>query len=245
LALGPHRLEVRALDVLGNPDPSPAVAEFTVADPQPGAPGPKPDVDAGVRTLAQELVLNLDRATRPLTTRETRAILRQGGVTVRGVSALVPGTLTMRASAPSRGSTKTVLVGSRKFDAKGTGALVLKATRAGRAMMRRYRSVPVLVNARFVTADGVSLSANREAALVRDYLTPAEARHAVAKRLARMEGARVQKLSVQPLRRCGSGCLDVRANWLARSRRWTASGRARQVDGHLRARLGTVVSAGR
>jgi hypothetical protein len=246
LALGPHRLEVRALDALGNPDPTPALTEFTVADPPPPPPPPpppKPDVDAGVRALAEGLVANLDGTERPLATTEMRTILRRGGVTVTRMSALVPGTLTIRASAPARGSTKTVLAGSRSFATQGAAAIVLKPTRAGRAMMSRYATVPLLVGARFTTADGLALTANREATLVRDYLTPAEARRAVAKKLALMEGGRVKQLSVETRRRCGSGCLQVRVRWLAKQRHWSASGRARQLKGRLSARLGAAVSA--
>ncbi len=245
LALGPHRMEVRALDSLGNPDATPALAEFTVADTPPPPPPPKPDVDAGVRTLAQSLVSNLDRAAGPLATTEMGAILRRGGLTVTGMSALVPGTLTIAASAPARGSTKTVLSGSTDFGAVGTAPIVLKPTSAGRAMMRRYATVPLLLRVRFLTAQGLALTANREATLVRDFLTPAEAKSAVARRLARMEGERVRKLAVQVLARCGSNCLKIQVNWLAKRRHWSASGRARQVKGDLSARLGTVVSARR
>jgi hypothetical protein len=248
LALGPHRVEVRALDALGNPDSSPALAEFTVAapPPPPSPPPPPPavlNVDAGVKELAGSLVADLDRAARTLATTEMRTILRRGGVTVRRMSALVPGTLTIRASAPARGSTKTVLTGRHSFATAATAPLVLKPTRAGRAMMTRFATIPLLVRARFITADGLSLSANREAQLVRDYLTAAEAKRAVARRLAGLEGARVKSLAVEVMRRCASNCLRVQASWIAKQRRWTAAGRARQVEGRLLARLGAIVSA--
>jgi hypothetical protein len=172
-----------------------------------------------------------------------RTILRRGGVTVPGMGALVPGTLTIRASAPARGSTKTVLAGGHTFATPGTAPLVLKPTPAGRTMMTRYATIPLLLRARFITADGLSLSASREGQLVRDYLTAAEAKRAVARRLAGLEGARVKSLAVQVMRRCASNCLRVQASWVAKQRRWTAAGRARQVDGRLRARLGAIVSA--
>jgi hypothetical protein len=200
-------------------------------------------VDAGVKLLAANLVANLDRTARPLATTEMRAILRRGGVTVRGMRAVVSGTLTIRASAPARGSTKTVLRGSHGFAAAGTAPMVLKPTRAGRLMMTRYATIPLLVNARFTTADGLGLTATREATLVRDYLTRAEARRAVARKLALMEGGAVTKLVVETVRRCGSNCLRVHASWLAEHRHWTASGRARQLKGRLSARLGAIVSA--
>jgi hypothetical protein len=202
-------------------------------------------VDAGVKKLAGSLVLDLDRAARPLGTTEMRTILRRGGVTVRGMNALVPGTLAITASAPARGSTKTVLTGSHAFADAGTAPLVLKPTRAGRTMMTRYAAIPLLVRARFTTADGLALSASREAQLVRDYLTAAEAKRAVARRLAGLDGARVKTLTVQVMRRCASNCLRVRANWVAKERRWTATGRASQVDGRLLARLEEIVSARR
>jgi hypothetical protein len=246
LALGPHRVEVRALDALGNPDSSPALAEFTVAALPPPPPPPPPavlNVDAGVKELAGSLVADLDRTARPLARTEMRTILRRGSVTVRGMSALVPGTLTIRASAPARGSTKTVLTGGHTFATPGTAPLVVKPTPAGRTMMTRYATIPVLLRARFITADALSLSASREAQLVRDYLTAAEAKRAVARRLAGLEGARVKSLAVEVMRRCASNCLRVQASWIAKQRRWTAAGRARQVEGRLLARLGAIVSA--
>ena len=172
-----------------------------------------------------------------------RTILRRGGVTVKGMNALVPGKLVLRASAPAPGSTKTVMAGSHSFPSAGTAPIVLKPTRAGRVMMTRYATIPLLLKARFTTADGLALSANREAQLVRDYLTRAEARRAVARKLARIEGGAVTKLAVETVRRCGSNCLKVHANWVSNQRRWTAAGRARQVKGRLLARLGAVVSA--
>ena len=172
-----------------------------------------------------------------------RTILRRGSLTVRGVNALVPGTLAIRASAPARGSTKTVLAGTRSFASPGAAPLVLKPTRAGRAMMTRYATIPLLLRGRFTTADGLALSANRETQLVRDYLTRAEAKRAVASRLAGIEGSRVTSLAVQVTRRCASNCLRLRASWVAKERRWSAAGRARQVAYRLRARLGAIVSA--
>jgi Bacterial Ig-like domain len=242
LSLGPHRLEVRALDAFGNRDPTPALAEFTVTDLAP-TPAPRPNVDAGVRALALIVVTDLDRAARRVGTSEMRTILRRGGLKTAGMRALVPGTLTITASAPVRRSSKAVLKGSTRFGAPGTAPIVLKPTPTGRAMMTRYATVPLLINARFKTADGLTLSANRAAELVRDYLTPAEAKRAVAGRLARLEGKPVDRLSVDVLGRCASNCLKVQARWLAKHRLWSASGRVRQVKGRLLARIGTVVSA--
>ena len=242
LSLGPHRLEVRALDAFDNRDPTPALAEFTVTDPS-LAPAPTPTVDAGVRALALSVVTNLNRAARRVVTTEMRMILRRGGVRATGLRALVPGTLTITASAPVRGSSKAVLKGSTSFGAPGTAPIVLKSTPTGRTMMTRYATVPLLINARFKTADGLTLSANTAAELVRDYLTSAEAKRAVAGRLARLEGKPVDRLSVDVVRRCASNCLRVQARWLAKHRLWSASGRARQVKGRLLARIGTIVSA--
>jgi hypothetical protein len=239
LADGPHRIQVRAVDSAGNRGAA-ATRNFTVSAP---APAPKPNVDAGVRALALSVVTNLNRAARWVGTTEMRTILRRGGVRATGLRALVPGTLTITASAPVRGSSKAVLKGSTSFGAPGTAPIVLKTTPTGRMMMTRYATVPLLISARFKTADGLALSANRAAELVRDYLTPAEAKRAVARRLARLEGKPVDRLSVDVVRRCASNCLKVQARWLAKHRLWSASGRARQVKGHLLARIGTVVSA--
>jgi|SRR5215211_1019756 len=245
LALGPHRAAVRALDLLGNADPSPATTEFTVADLVAAPPAPpsepgtvtlQPDLDSGVRALAGDLALNLDRVVIAIGTKEMPTIVRTGAVTVRGIGSLVPGTLTMVARAPAPGGSSAILRGSVTFATPGSDPLVLRPTTRGRAMMRRYRSLPLLVTARFSTG-GLSLSANRDATLVRDWLTPTEARRAVALSVRRRQGALPQQLVMRATRRCGSGCLDVRAEWLHALGRWKASGRAREVDGRLRATL--------
>src|SRR5215211_2654814 len=208
LALGPHRAAVPAPDLLGNADPSPATTEFSVAD----------------------LVVIA------IGTKEMPTIVRTGAVTVRGIGSLVAGTLTMVARAPAPGGSSAILRGSVTFATPGSDPLVLRPTTRGRAMMRRYRSLPLLVTARFSTG-GLSLSANRDATLVRDWLTPTEARRAVALSLRSRQGAPPQQLVMRATRRCGSGCLDVRAEWLHALGRWKASGRAREVDGRLRATL--------
>jgi hypothetical protein len=241
LLLGPHRVAVRALDALGNADLSPATADFTVADAvalePPGLPAPTVNtaLESGVRMLGEELVLNLDRVVRALRTTEMPTILRETGITVR-ITALVPGTLSIVALAPTRSGSSLVLRGSRDFEAKGSGSLALRPTRAGRDVMRRFRSVPVLLAGRF-SAAGLSLAATRQGSLVRDWLTLREARRAVAAALLTREGARPEQLAVRVVRRCGSGCLALRTNWTYSGRRWTTTGRARQVDGQLRATL--------
>jgi hypothetical protein len=242
LLLGPHRVAVRALDALGNADLSPATAEFTVADavaPDTGelpAPAVNTALESGVRMLSEELVLNLDRVVRALRTSEMPTILRHKGLTVRGITALVPGTLDIVVHAPTRSGTSAVLRGSRSFEAKGSGSLALRPTRAGRDVMRRFRSVPVLLAGRF-SSSRLSLAATHQAALVRDWLTAREARRAVAAALLRRQGARPGQLAVRVVRRCGSSCLALRAVWDYSRRRWTTTGRARQVDGELRAAL--------
>jgi hypothetical protein len=241
LLLGPHRVAVRAFDALGNADLSPATAEFTVADAPalepPGPPTPPVNTafESGVRMLGEELALNLDRVVRALRTSEMPTILRETGITVR-ITALVPGTLSIVALAPTRSGSSVVLRGGRSFAAMGSGPLALRPTRAGRDVMHRFRSVPVLLAGRFSTG-GLSLAATRQGSLVRDWLTAREARRAVAAALLRRQGARPGQLAVLILRRCGSGCLALRTSWNYSGRRWTTTGRARQVDGQLRAAL--------
>lgn len=239
LALGAHRIEVRALDALGNADPTPAVAQFTVAEVAPpvqGSGGTGKDLDAGLRALATALVANLDRVARELSTSEMPAILDDRRLAVPGVRALVPGTLSVRAAAPARRGSPRVLSGKLKFPVAGRGVLSLRPTKTGRAMMRRYSSLPLLLKGTF-TSQGLSMSVSRQARLVRDWLTSAEARRAVAAALRREQGGRPKGLAVKVRGRCGSGCLRVRAEWLRRGRHWSARGRARQVDGRLRAKL--------
>ena len=239
VALGAHRIDVRALDALGNPDGSPAGAQFTVAEVAPpvqGSGGTGKDLDAGLRTLAAALVANLDRVARELSTSEMPAILDDRRLAVPGVRALVPGTLSVQAAAPARRGSPRVLTGKLTFPVAGRGVLSLRPTKTGRAMLRRYSSLPLLLRGRF-TSQGLSMSVSRQARLVRDWLTSAEARRAVAGALRRAQGRRPKDLAVKVRGRCGSGCLRVRAEWLRRGRHWSARGRARQVDGRLAAKL--------
>ena len=239
LALGPHRVAVRTIDAAGNADGSPAVTEFTVAETAPpvqGSGGSGKNLDAGLRALATALVANLDRVARELSTSEMPAILDDRRLAVPGVRALVPGTLSVQAAAPARRGSPRVLSGKLKFPVAGRGVLSLRPTKTGRAMMRRYSSLPLLLKGTF-TSQGLSMSVSRQARLVRDWLTSAEARRAVAAALRREQGGRPKGLAVKVRGRCGSGCLRVRAEWLRRGRHWSARGRARQVDGRLRAKL--------
>jgi hypothetical protein len=239
LALGAHRIEVRALDALGNADATPALADFTVAETAPpvqGSGGSGKDVNAGLQALAAALVANLDRVARELSTSEMPAILDDRRLAVPGVRALVPGTLTVQAATPARRGSPRVLTGKLTFPFAGRGVLSLRPTKTGRAMLRRYSSLPLLLKGTFAS-QGLSMSVSRQARLVRDWLTTPEARRAVARAIRRDQGTRPKRLAVKVRGRCGSGCLRVRAEWLRRGRHLHASGRARQVDGRLAAKL--------
>jgi hypothetical protein len=179
-----------------------------------------------------DLVLNLERVALALRSEEMPAILRQDGLTVHGITALLPGTLSVEA----RSGSTVLLRGSRDFDATGSGHLVLRPTPAGRETMRRSRSVPVLLVGSSLSA-GLLSTATHQAVLVRDWLTAGEARRAVAAAVRRRQGTRPGWLAVEVVGRCGSGCLAVRAAWLNAGHLWTTAGRARQVDGELRAAL--------
>ena len=121
---------------------------------------------------------------------------------------------------------------------------MLRVTRGGRATIGRHSFVPLLISARLSTG-GVVLSATKEAALVRDWITPQEARRAVAAELRRWRSARINELVVRAGARCGSGCLKVSAEWLDGSDVWTVHGRARQVNGRVRTRLAEAVRQNR
>lgn len=235
LAAGRHLVAVRALDALGNRDASPAVAVFTVEAASVSSSGTT--LTSGVRMLAQALAENLDGVVRVLGSRETPAILRSGQVSVAGMRALVPGTLTVAAAPGSAGP--TVLAGTLSSGAGATGTLTLRPTEAGRALLRRGGSVPVLLTARF-TSRGLSMSSSRHVRLVRDWLTLGEARQAVSRELRRGRGARPRRLALTVQTRCGSGCLDIRASWLHRRQRFATSGRVRQLSGRLSANLGAA-----
>jgi hypothetical protein len=240
LAPGPHRVAVRALDQLGNPDATPATAEFTVGG---GTPG-RTDPLTSVRRLAERLVLNLRMTVDRIRESESPRVLRQRAVRVRDISSLVPGTLSVvgRAS-PARGR-PIVLRGSLGLDQTRPGTLTLRPTKKGRALMSRGRSVPLVVAGQF-TMRGLVLSAAMKTTLVRDWITPDEAHRAVVATLRRSNGSGAKNPSVEIGARCGSACLEVRAEWLTRSARWSARGRARQVAGRVRANLAEAVRQNR
>ncbi len=236
LAAGPHRIAVRALDALGNVDATPASADFTVGGPAPA----RTDVGTGVRMLAERLVLNLHMTVGRIRETEMPTLLRRRAVRVQGISSLVPGTLSVVGRARRARGEPVVLRGSLALDEARPGTLTLRPTREGRALMRRGDSVPLVVSARF-TMRGLVLSAAEKATLVRDWITPDEAHRAVIATLRRSHGSGAKSPSVEIGARCGSGCLEVRAEWTSQGARWSARGRARQVSGRVSADLAEAI----
>ncbi len=234
LGAGRHWIAVRALDALGNPDATPATAEFTVAA------GGSTVIGPGVQMLAERFVMNLDMTVKRIRATELPTLLRRGAVRVQGIESLVAGTFSVVGRARAAHGRPIVLRGSLGFDGKGSRTLVLRPTREGRALMRRGRSVPLVVAGRF-TMRGLALSAVQRATLVRDWITPGEARRAVIATLRRAHGSGAKNPIVDIGARCGSGCLEVRVRWSSQGRAWSARGRARQVSGRVRANLAEAV----
>jgi hypothetical protein len=133
-----------------------------------------------------------------------------------------------------------VIGGSVTWTAEGTRTLVLRSTGSGRRLMRRKAALPLVVNASFSTR-GVVLSAAKKTRLVRDWITPDEARRAATRTLRRSYGAGARNPSVEIGPRCGSACLEVRAEWVSRGASWSARGRARQASGRVSANLAEAV----
>jgi hypothetical protein len=236
LAAGPHRVVVRALDELGNPDATPAAADFTVGG---GTPA-RTDVGTGIRMLAERLVMNLEMTARRIRETEMPTVLRQGAVRVHGIRSLVAGTLNVVGRARAARGKPVVLRGSLRLDGTAPRTLALRPTKKGRALMRRGEPVPLVVAAQF-TMRGLVLSAAEKATLVRDWITSEEARRAVISTLRRSNGSGAKNPTVEVGSRCGSGCLEVRAEWVSRGARWSARGRARQVSGRVSAGLAEAV----
>lgn len=239
LPAAPHRVAVRALDRLGNADATPATADFTVGGGRPG----RTDVSTSVLLLAERLVLNLDMTAGRIRETEMPRVLRRGAVRVHGIRSLVAGTLSVVGRAQATRGRPTVLRGSLSLDETRPGTLALRPTKDGRALMRRGRSVPLVVAARF-TMRGLVLSASEKTTLVRDWITPEEAHRAVIATL-RSSGSGARSPSVEIGARCGSGCLGVRAEWFSRGGHWSARGRARQVAGRVSADLAEAVRQNR
>lgn len=240
LAAGPHRIAVRALDELGNPDATPAAANFTVG----GGTLGRTDPVTSVRLLAERLVMNLNMTVGRIREAEIPKVLRRGAVRVEGIRSLAPGTLGVLGRARTARGRPVVLRGSLALDATAPGTLTLRLTKDGRALIRRKGSVPLLVSARFAMR-GLVMSAAEKATLVRDWITPDEARRAVIATLRRSNGSGAKNPSVEIGARCGSGCLAVGAEWVSKGARWTARGRARQVAGRVRAYLTEAVRQSR
>jgi hypothetical protein len=137
-----------------------------------------------------------------------------------------------------------VLRGSVTTGADGSGTLALRPTEEGRALISRGDPVPLVVAARF-TMRGLVLSAAEQATLVRDWITPEEARRAVISTLRRSHASDAKNPAVEIGARCGSGCLAVRAEWFSQGGLWSASGRARQVSGRVHADLAEAVRQNR
>ena len=236
LAAGPHRVVVRALDQLGNADATPATADFTVGA---GTSG-RTDIGTSVRMLAERLVMNLVKTVRRIRETEIPTVVRTRGVRVEGIRSLVPGTLSVLARAQAARRRPVVLRGSLTLDATAPGTLALRLTKKGRALIRRNGSVRLVVAAHF-TMRGLVLSAAEKATLVRDWITPGEARRAVISTLRRSNGSDAKNPTVEVGSRCGSGCLEVSAEWGSKGARWSARGRARQVSGRVSADLAEAV----
>ena len=240
LAAGSHRVAVRALDQLGNPDATPATADFMVG----GGTSGRTDVGAGIQRLAERLVMNLDMTVRTIRRTEMPTVLRQGAVRVQGIRSLVAGTLNVVGRARAARGKPVVLRGSLTLDETAPGTLTLRPTKKGRALMRRGEPVPLVVAASF-TMRGLVLSAAQKATLVRDWITAGEARRAAISTLRRSNGSDAKNPTVEVGSRCGSGCLEVRAEWVSKGARWSARGRARQVSGRVSADLAEAVRRNR
>ena len=241
LALAPRHarrraapVAVRALDQVGNPDATPATAEFTVGG---GTPA-RTDPMTSVRLLAERLVINLRMTVGRIREAEIPKVLRRGAVRVQGISSLVPGTLAVRgprprrARAPGRAPRQP-----RRWMQTAPGTLTLRLDEEGpRADPPHAAPCRCVLSARFAMR-GLVMSAAEKATLVRDWITPDEARRAVIATLRRSTGSGAKNPSVEIGARCGSGCLAVRAEWVSKGARWSARGRARQVAGRVRADL--------
>ena len=125
---------MRALDELGNADATPAAAEFTVGG---GTTNGRADPLTDVRLLAESLVMNLHMTARRVRETEMPTVLRRGVVRVRGITSLVPGTLSVVASARGARGRPIVLRGRLSLDATAPGTLTLRPTKDGRALARR------------------------------------------------------------------------------------------------------------
>ena len=117
LGAGPHRVAVRALDEVGNPDATPAAADFTVGGATPG----RIDPVTSVRLLAERLVMNLDMTVGRIREAEIPTVLRRGAVRVEGIRSLAAGTLSVVARARTARGRPVVLRGSLALDATRRG----------------------------------------------------------------------------------------------------------------------------
>ncbi len=130
--------------------------------PRPPLPPPPPD-----RTDADVARANLVRIAAALRRARLRGIARRAGVRVAGIEALRAGVFTFRATARRGARRVTVLTGTVRFTAAGTGRLTVRATRTGRRLTRGTRRLRLATRLTFAPATGTRLAASRAVTLRR------------------------------------------------------------------------------
>ena len=147
LALGRHTFAVRAVDTLGNADPSEATRTWTIERVPPVV---KPPVDGGnqppatpaapsMKLITGRLAGDVAGGARTLRKLGARRLLKRRALTVPGIRALAAGTFTAKLTARKGGRTILVARGTGRARAAGPVALRLRLTRAGRAVLAAKR----------------------------------------------------------------------------------------------------------
>jgi hypothetical protein len=159
LAFGRHTLAVRAVDALGNADPTPAMRTWTSeravppVDP-PVVDPPQPPAGPSAQAIQKRLAKDVATGARSLRKLGARRLLKRRGTTVAGLRALAPGTFVAKLTARRGGRTVVVAKGTARAGAAGPVALRLKLTRAGRALLAAKRPPRLRLTVEFRDAAG-------------------------------------------------------------------------------------------
>jgi hypothetical protein len=137
---------VRAVDELGNADPSEATRTWTIERVPPvvkppveeGRP-PTPPAAPSLKLITGRLAGDVAGGARALRKHGARRLLKRRALTLPGIRALAPGTFTAKLSARRGGRTIVVAKGTGRARAAGPVTLRLRLTRAGRIVLKAKR----------------------------------------------------------------------------------------------------------
>ncbi|MBN1530850.1 MAG: hypothetical protein JW895_17445, partial [Thermoleophilaceae bacterium] len=162
LAFARHTFAVRAVDSLGNADPTPATRTWTaertpvIAEPPPGEAPEPPAEPAGPspKLIQGRLAEDVAAGARALRKLGARRLVKRRGAIIRGLRALTPGTFSAKLTMRRGGRTVLVAKGAARARAAGPVALHFRLTRTGRTVLAAERRPRLRLSVEFRDATG-------------------------------------------------------------------------------------------